>query len=179
MQYKITKIRTDSDILLFPTVILRETLAHELEYKNFWYQLNGVLLGDSVSKFVQKRTTVEHSVVDYADRTTITPVLITGERLGLDFSKNLAYADILANAYAQGLQEFPEQFVVNYGTTFFPWNEIGRNIKVMTPPVKRGKRDCIIFMYSYNPRSIEELVLTRHKFRKNDYFLFIKMETTE
>ncbi len=157
-----------------PTVILRETLSNELLYKDYWHQLQGILIGNSVQKYIESRSSIKNPVVDYADKTTITPVLVTGEQLGLDFTKNITHNDILLRGYELGLGQFPEQFTVNYATNFFPWGEVGRNVKVVTNPIKRGKRDFIIFCISYNPRSIEEIVLTRHKFRPIDYFLFIK-----
>lgn len=162
-----------------PVAILRETLSSEIPFINYWYRVGEILIAESVYKFIVSRTSVKKPIVDYAERTTLTPILMSGEELGLDFTTRITYEKIMERAKELNLEAFPEQFVVDYGTNYFPWSSIGRNVKVMTNPIKRGRRDHIIFSFSFNQRSIVEIVLTSHKFRAMDYFLFKKIITKE
>jgi hypothetical protein len=160
-----------------PVAILRETLSSEIPFINYWYRVGEILIAESIYKFIASRTSVKNPIVDYAERITLTPILMSGEELGLDFTKRVTYEQIMERAKELNLEAFPEQFVVDYGTNYFPWSSIGRNVKVMTNPIKRGRRDHIIISFSFNQRSIVEIVLTSHKFRVMDYFLFKKIIT--
>ncbi len=156
------------------TVILKETLIGEIEYKEYWNRIGDIIIGDAPYNYTKKRS-IENAVIDYAERKTITPILILAEKLDLNFNKRLSHAEIMLPAVELGFTTFPAEFVVSYATQGFPWREIGRNVKIVTEPIQRGKRDKIIFSYSYNPDSVQEITLDCHKFRPKDYLLFAKI----